>query len=64
MIPGRPALCCDKFGYKDRNGEGYRQAPDGEGARYRVLEPPTSAARERDELWKRKHGRDRPPGSW
>ncbi|MET0919112.1 MAG: ABC transporter substrate-binding protein [Burkholderiales bacterium] len=43
----------DKFGYKDRNGEGYRQGPDGKALAIEYWSAPTSAARERDELWKK-----------
>jgi ABC-type transport system substrate-binding protein len=51
--PGAARALLDKFGYKDRNGEGYRQAPDGKALVIEYWTPPTSAARERDELWKK-----------
>ena len=51
--PGAARALLDKFGYKDRNGEGYRQAPDGKALVIEYWTPPSSAARERDELWKK-----------
>ena len=51
--PGAARALLDKFGYRDRNGEGYRQAPDGKALVIEYWTPPTSAARERDELWKK-----------
>ena len=42
----------DKFGYEDRTGEGYRQTPDGKQLVIEYWSPPTSEAREHDELWK------------
>ncbi|HVN35772.1 MAG TPA: ABC transporter substrate-binding protein [Casimicrobiaceae bacterium] len=50
--PGAARALLDRFGYKDRNGEGYRQAPDGKRLVIEYWSPPTSEARERDELWK------------
>jgi len=50
--PGAARALLDRFGYMDRNGEGYRQAPDGKRLVIEYWSPPTSEARERDELWK------------
>jgi ABC-type transport system substrate-binding protein len=43
----------DKFGYKDRDGDGYRELPDGKALLLELWSPPTSLARLRDELWKK-----------
>ena len=43
----------DKFGYKDRNGDGYRELPDGKPLVLEYLSSPSSAARANDELWKK-----------
>ena len=58
--PGAARALLDKFGYKDRNGEGYRQAPDGKAL---VIEYWTPLPRRRVSVTSsgRKHGRDRPP---
>jgi ABC-type transport system substrate-binding protein len=50
--PGAARALLDRFGYKDRNGAGYRQTPDGKQLTIEYWSPPTSEARERDELWK------------
>jgi ABC-type transport system substrate-binding protein len=50
--PGAARALLDKFGYKDRNGDGYRQTPDGKQLVIEYWSPPTSEARERDEFWK------------
>jgi ABC-type transport system substrate-binding protein len=51
--PAAARALLDKFGYKDRNGEGYRQAPDGKPLVIEYWSPTTSDAREHDEFWKR-----------
>ena len=51
--PAAARALLDKFGYKDRNGDGYREAPDGKPLVIEYWSSPTSAARERDELWKK-----------
>jgi ABC-type transport system substrate-binding protein len=43
----------DKFGYKDRDGDGYRETPAGAPLVIERWSAPTSVARERDELWKK-----------
>ena len=43
----------DRFGYKDRNGDGFREAPDGRPLVLERWSPPTSAQRQADELWKK-----------
>ena len=43
----------DKFGYKDRNGDGYREAPDGKPLVLERWTRPDSRARQGDELWKK-----------
>lgn len=43
----------DRFGYKDRDGDGYRELPDGKPLVLEFWSNPSSLARERDELWKR-----------
>jgi ABC-type transport system substrate-binding protein len=51
--PAAARALLDRFGYKDRDGDGYREAPDG---RPLVLERwslPTSLARQEDEQWKK-----------
>ena len=46
---GRALL--DKFGYKDRNGDGYRELPDGRPLVIRMGSTPDSLHRLQDELW-------------
>ena len=43
----------DKFGYKDRDGDGLRETPEGKPLVIERWSPPTTIARERDELWKK-----------
>ena len=43
----------DKFGYKDRDGDGYRELPDGKPLTLVLASTTDAAARARDELWKR-----------
>jgi ABC-type transport system substrate-binding protein len=43
----------DKFGYKDRDGDGYRELPDGQPLTLVLASTPDNAARASDELWKR-----------
>ncbi len=42
----------DKFGYKDRDGDGYRELPDGKPLGLVLASTPDNAARSSDELWK------------
>ncbi|MFO1281725.1 MAG: ABC transporter substrate-binding protein [Burkholderiales bacterium] len=43
----------DRFGYADRDGDGYREAPDGKPLTLERWSVPTSAQRHADELWKK-----------
>jgi len=43
----------DKFGYKDRDGDGYRETPDGKPLTLALASTTGTAARASDELWKR-----------
>jgi ABC-type transport system substrate-binding protein len=43
----------DKFGYRDRDGDGYREAPDGKPFTLVQASTTGTAARASDELWKR-----------
>jgi ABC-type transport system substrate-binding protein len=43
----------DKFGYRDRDGDGYRETPDGKPLTLERWSTPNSAARQSDELWER-----------
>ncbi len=51
--PAAARALLDKFGYKDRDGDGYRENPEGKPLVIERWSPPTSVARERDELWKK-----------
>jgi ABC-type transport system substrate-binding protein len=42
----------DKFGYKDRDGDGWREQPDGKPLTLVLASTPDNAARANDELWK------------
>jgi len=51
-----PALAralLDRFGYKDRDGDGYRETPEGKPLAIERWSTPNSASREGDELWKK-----------
>jgi ABC-type transport system substrate-binding protein len=51
-----PALAralLDRFGYKDRDGDGYRETPDGKPLTIERWSTTSSGAREGDELWKK-----------
>ena len=43
----------DKFGYKDRDGDGYRETPDGKPLVLERWSTPNSASRQGDEFWKK-----------
>jgi ABC-type transport system substrate-binding protein len=51
--PAAARALLDKFGYKDRNGDGYREAPGGEPLTIERWSTPESSARQTDELWKK-----------
>jgi ABC-type transport system substrate-binding protein len=51
-----PALAralLDRFGYKDRDGDGYRETPEGKPLAIERWSTPNSASRQSDELWKK-----------
>jgi peptide/nickel transport system substrate-binding protein len=51
--PGAARALLDRFGYKDRDGDGYRETPDGKPLVLEMWSPPTSFFRQADELWKK-----------
>ena len=51
--PAAARALLDKFGYKDRDGDGFRELPDGKPLVLERWSTPTSAQRQSDELWKR-----------
>jgi ABC-type transport system substrate-binding protein len=51
--PAAARALLDKFGYKDRDGDGYRELPDGKPLALERWSTPSSAARQGDELWKK-----------
>jgi peptide/nickel transport system substrate-binding protein len=51
-IPKAKALL-DMFGYIDRDGDGYREAPDGSPLELKSNSTPTARDQQLDELWKR-----------
>ena len=51
--PAAARALLERFGYKDRDGDGYRELPDGKPLVIENWSSPTSRAREYDELWKK-----------
>jgi ABC-type transport system substrate-binding protein len=51
--PAAARALLDKFGYRDRDGDGYREAPDGKPLTLVKASTTIAADRSRDELWKR-----------
>jgi ABC-type transport system substrate-binding protein len=51
--PAAARALLDRFGYKDRDGDGYREMPDGKPLVLERWSTPNSAARQADELWER-----------
>jgi len=51
--PAGARALLDKFGYKDRDGDGYREMPDGKPLTIVRASTPDASARATDELWKR-----------
>ena len=51
--PAAARALLDKFGYKDRDGDGYRETPDGKPLAIERWSVPTSSQRQIDELWKK-----------
>jgi peptide/nickel transport system substrate-binding protein len=43
----------DKFGYKDRDGDRFREAPDGKPLTIMLASPPSTQDRQENELWQR-----------
>ncbi|MBK6982117.1 MAG: hypothetical protein IPH30_11900 [Betaproteobacteria bacterium] len=51
--PARAKALLDMFGYVDRDGDGYREAPDGSPLSFHHASVPTLRERQRNELWKK-----------
>src|SRR6266540_2132934 len=51
--PAAARALLDRFGYKDRDGDGYRETPDGKPLVIERWSTPNSAQRQADELWKK-----------
>jgi ABC-type transport system substrate-binding protein len=51
--PAMARALLDRFGYKDRDGDGYRELPDGRPLAVERWSTPNSASRQADELWKK-----------
>jgi ABC-type transport system substrate-binding protein len=51
--PARAKALLDLFGYVDRDGDGYREMPDGRPLVLEFGSPPTSDFREYDQVWKK-----------
>jgi ABC-type transport system substrate-binding protein len=51
--PAAARALLDRFGYKDRDGDGYRKTPEGKPLTIEYWSAPTSLSRQIDELWKK-----------
>ena len=51
--PARAKALLDMYGYVDRDGDGWREAPDGQPLELEVASPPDSQYRPLDEIWKK-----------
>jgi len=51
--PAAARALLDKFGYRDRDGDGYRETPEGKPLAIKRWSVPTSSQRQIDELWKK-----------
>ena len=51
--PARAAALLDMYGYIDRNGDGWRDMPDGKPLVLEYATQPDAASRERNEIWKK-----------
>jgi ABC-type transport system substrate-binding protein len=51
--PAGAAALLDKFGYVDRNGDGWRDMPDGKPLLLTMASTPTTRDREIDEIWQK-----------
>ena len=52
-IPAARAALLDKFGYVDRDGDGWRDLPDGKPLMLTMASTPTARDREIDEIWQK-----------
>ncbi len=55
--PARAKALLDLYGYVDRNGDGWRELPDGEPMLLEVATQPDQTSRQFDELWKKNMNR-------
>jgi ABC-type transport system substrate-binding protein len=51
--PALSRALLDRFGYRDRDGDGYRELPDGRPLSLERWSTPASSQRQADELWKK-----------
>jgi ABC-type transport system substrate-binding protein len=51
--PGKARALLDMYGYVDRDGDGYRETPDGKPLTLERYSQPTQVYKEMDELWKK-----------
>jgi ABC-type transport system substrate-binding protein len=51
--PGTARALLDRFGYRDRNGDGFRELPDGKSLALQFASTPDQVARQASELWQR-----------
>ena len=51
--PAKAKALLDMFGYVDRDGDGYRERPDGSPLVLELASTPDLAARQKDELWRK-----------
>ena len=51
--PAGAKALLDKFGYVDRDGDGWRELPDGKLLTLTIASPPSAIDRQLDELWKK-----------
>src|SRR5207249_3377086 len=51
--PAGAKALLDKFGYVDRDGDGWRDLPDGKPLVLTIASPPSAVDRQYDELWKK-----------
>jgi ABC-type transport system substrate-binding protein len=51
--PAKAKALLDTFGYTDRNGDGYRELPDGGPLLLEIASPPDGQSRITDEIWRR-----------
>ena len=51
--PAAARALLDRFGYRDRDGDGFREQPDGRALVLERWSTPNSAQRQADELWKK-----------